>query len=31
MLDLITGTLYAIPPSGGGGGDQPFWLQLHQH
>ncbi len=28
MLDLITGTLYAIPPSGGGGGDQPFWLQL---
>ena len=28
MLDLITGTLYAIPPSGGGGGDQPFWVQL---
>ncbi len=28
MLDLIIGTLHALPPSGGGGGDQPFWVQL---
>ncbi len=28
MLDLMIGTLYAIPPSSTGSGDQPFWVQL---